>query len=176
MICESSSISVSDEWSIISMNHFLGSLNEMAYHFALGYATHPFHFITNQQTEAGHYKKKQEREREKHMSIAMVGTFFCCIPSKCTNCHHFIFACLHLFTTHIYLVSEVPIHWIDVPKKQIYVCMYVCVMCVMCSWIRIYEWEMCLDRLTASFELVLCSIITIHRFTEHNFFFLVLKW
>lgn len=176
------SISVANEWSIISMNHFLGSLNGISFCTWLRYTSILFYYKTNKQGST----TNQDRDRERASLSSGRHCCFCCcgfcwrmnisfsVSIKCTDCHQFIFLRVCLPHTHIHTLGEWSgIHWIGVPKKNIF-CIYECVCDVFMNTHIPNETSLNRDRLTVSFELVVCTtIITIHRFAEHKILWLV---
>lgn len=131
------SISVANEWSIISMNHFLGSLNGISFCTWLRYTSILFYYKTNKQGST----TNQDRDRERASLSSGRHCCFCCcvfcwrmnisfsVSIKCTDCHQFIFLRVCLPHTHIHTLGEWSgIHWIGVPKKNIF-----------CIWVRVWR-------------------------------------
>lgn len=155
----------------------------MAYHFALGYATHLFYFITKPTNKAVP-RIRTEIEREHHFHrddiVAFVVVVFVeewiflflfplNVPTV-INSFFCVFAFLIHTSTH--LVNEVASIESVFRKKTSFV--YECVCDVFMNTHIPNETSLNRDRLTVSFELVVCTtIITIHRFAEHKILWLV---
>lgn len=143
------SISVSNEWSVISMNHFLSSLNVISFCTWLRYTSILFYFITNQQTRQ-HNKEANvvniwTSHSSEHLLLLLKNEYsFFYFQWIYRLSSFYFFACLHT--------------WLPLNRCSEKVYEFVCV-CKTCSWIGIHIHiqmrQVWMDRLTASFKLVL---------------------